>query len=202
MSTHIESACSISHGGAAASLLDQTELDGGSAAEASTCKGMREAASTLHPSAGGRDEHAPCICLHLTRWSSRKLARSVGAAWRRCRRRGNHLHVQVQRTLSPSAPSIVEQLQACSISRSFMAALLQRQAPAGAWSKRQARRSPPECRRQRRACTLSPPASCTVKQPQACSTRRSFVAATLLHRRNREPHGIATAAPTARKLVI
>ena len=39
-----------------------------------------EAASTLRQSARGRDEHAPCVRLHLAPWSSRKLARSVGGA--------------------------------------------------------------------------------------------------------------------------
>ena len=41
------------------------------------------AASTLHQSASGRDEHAGGVRLRLASWSSRKLARSVGGAWRR-----------------------------------------------------------------------------------------------------------------------
>ena len=46
--------------GAAARLLDQSELDdGGSVAKANTCTCLVLAASTLHPSARGKDEHAP-----------------------------------------------------------------------------------------------------------------------------------------------
>ena len=44
------------------------------------------AASTLHTSAGGREEHAPGVCTRLAPSSSRKLAQPVGASWQlRCR---------------------------------------------------------------------------------------------------------------------
>ena len=80
---------------------------------------------------------------------------------------------------SPPPPRTVEQPQACSISRSLMAAPvvmahnLQVQVP----SPRSGKRSPPKCQRQRRARTLGPPPPCTVEQSQACPIRWSFVAA-------------------------
>ena len=118
----------------------------------------------------------------LHRQSRCKLARSVGApSLRRLRRKGKHLHAgdwswrrkhsplkcsrqRRARTLSPPPPFIVEQVQACSISRSFItAAPSQRQTPscrclvmvAQALSTRV-----PEAELQRRARTLSPPPSC------------------------------------------
>ena len=39
--------------------------------------------------------HAPCVCLRLAPWSSRKLARSVGGSWRLPLQRQRHLQVQV-----------------------------------------------------------------------------------------------------------
>ena len=80
-----------------------------------------------------------------------------------------HRHERA-RTLTPSPPRTVWQPpQACSISRSFMAASVAKEAnhlhvPDDAW--RQSI-SPPECQRQRRARTLTPPPQQTVGQPQA-----------------------------------
>ena len=92
------------------------------------------------------------------------------------------------RTLSLPPPRTVEQPQACSISRSFMTALLQRpshdilQVPGR--SGRQALSQQSASKSERRARTLSLPPPRTVEQPQACSIRRSFIAASL----QRQPH--------------
>ena len=62
------------------------ELHGGSVAKANTPTGAswsgRQALS--QPSPIGRDEHGPCVRLRLAPWSSRKLARPVGAPWWLC----------------------------------------------------------------------------------------------------------------------
>ena len=84
---------------------------------------------------------------------------------------------RVHSTLHASHRGFLAQLQACSISRIFMAAPLQtnhcRCLVGGG------KHSAPWCRRQRRARTLSPFLPRTVEQPQACSTSRSFMAAPL-----------------------
>ena len=69
-STHLASA-STSHRGAAASFLHQVQSVHGVSVtkEKHTCK-------CLGWSAGGRDEHAHCVCLRLALWSSRKLDRT------------------------------------------------------------------------------------------------------------------------------
>ena len=46
---------------------------------------------------------------------------------------------------------------------------------------RGSKQSAPECQRQTRARTLSPPPPCTVQHPQACSISESFIAAPLQH---------------------
>ena len=120
--------------------------------------------SNLHPSAAGRDEHhlrvhLPRARLHHAQWSSRKIARSVGAWWRlRCKakmpevpgrcaastRHHTRCHRQRRaRTSCPLAPCTVEQPQYCSTSRSLMAAPLQRRTPACAWQG--GKHTPPVC---------------------------------------------------------
>ena len=152
----------------------------------------REAAATLHSSAKGRDEHAPWVRLHLAPWSSRrKLAPSVGASSRlRCRpqsvqvlgRGGKHSPTAVPEPEtsthreSLTRPRTVEHPQACSISRSFMAAPLQDTVQVRG---RGSKHSHAECKRQRRARTLRPPPPCTVQHPQACSISESVMAAPL-----------------------
>ena len=90
----------------------------------------------------------------LAPWSSRTLARSVGASWRRHRTMANTCRCLVvtagtlyslkrqrqrrARTVTPRPPRTVEQPHACSISRSFIAAPLHSQTPADAWSRQQA----------------------------------------------------------------
>ena len=141
-SMHLEPAF-IPHHGAATPLLDQSELHGRSIANVNT--------SPLQ---------VPC---HLGMHCSLEC-------WRQRR----------ARTLSPPLPRTMKNTHFCSISRSSMAAPLQRQNHnhAGAWSWRPAH-STCVFTRQRRARTLRPPQSRTMEQPQACSISRSFMAASL-----------------------
>ena len=99
------------------------------------------ATSTLHSSACGRHEHAPRLRHRRASCRSRcKLARPVGASWRLRRRAKQALcstRVPKAETSTHHLESAiaVKQVQACSTSRSFVAAPSQRQAnvvPAGA----------------------------------------------------------------------
>ena len=153
------------------------------------CKCVVLMASTLPPQC-----HSP--------WSSRKLARSVRVAWRlRCK--GKHQFcrcrckcvVLTASTLPPQCqrqrrartvwfhpPRTVEQPQACTISRSCMAASLQRQTTCRMVQVRGpgAKHSPVGVSAAETSThTLSPPPLDTVEQPQACSTNRSYMAASL-----------------------
>ena len=158
-STHPESATAVHRAGA--SLLDQSELHGGSVA-----KGQY----TQVPGDGG--EHSPPECSRQRRahasspqppcisWSRCKLAQS-SAALRRLHRKGQHLQVP------------------CSISRSSMPALSQRaEAHAGAWIwRRQARLSTQVLEPETSTHLASVTTLHIVEQVQACSISRSFMAA-------------------------
>ena len=80
------------------------------------------------------------------------------------------------RTSSPLPPRTVKQPQACSTSRSLMAAPVQTTLQVQVRG-RGGKHSPSECRRQTRARTLTTPLPRTVEQPQACSTSRRLMAA-------------------------
>ena len=93
-STHLESAAPTLHRRAAASLLDQSGVCMTAPLQWQTPAGAwswrRQAiSSTRVPEAD--DEHAPRVRLRLASWSSRKLARSVGAPWRH---HGKSKHLQ------------------------------------------------------------------------------------------------------------
>ena len=126
--------------------------------------------------------------------SSRKLARSVGASWRlRCK--GNHhppgasdlcskhsppecqRQRRAPRTLSLPPPHTVQQPQACSISRSLMAASLQRQPPSS------------RCFRsvQQALSTRVPEAETSTTHLESASASHRAAAASLLDQS--EPHG-------------
>ena len=150
-STHLESA-SILHYGAAASMLDQSELHGSSFANANHLQ---------MPGRGGK--HSPSEChTHLGsatilhRGAAARLARSVGARWH-LRRKGKTLAewclVAWRQALSARVPPADDKhtsrvcnhrapcssRKACSTSWSSIAAPLQRPGtPAGACSRRQA----------------------------------------------------------------
>ena len=136
---HLESA-STSHRGAASSLLDQSELDG-------SFRLQSQSPAHLQATRHHGDKRSPHECHRQKRAS----------------------------TLSQPPPRTVEQPQACSISRSLMAAFrLQSQSPASQVPQPQEAH---QCQRQRRARFWSPPPPRTVEQPQACSISRSLMAA-------------------------
>ena len=127
---------------------------------------------------------------------STRQSTSPARAWSECRRQ------RKSRTLRPPPPHPMEQPQACSTSRMFVAAPLHRQERAGAWSRRQALCTQvPEAhqsfcthhesaataqrgalrhklvallRRQSTCKCLSPPQPHTVQESQACSISRMF----------------------------
>ena len=143
--THLESAHAL-HRGAAASLLEQSELHGGFRCK-STALLLDQ--SELH---GGFRCKGKALCTQSVPGRDKP------------------------RSLSLRTPHTVEQPQACSISRSFMAASVAKanhlqvhvHGPHGRHSP-QAETSTP----------LRPPASRTVEQPQACSVSRIFMAASV-----------------------
>ena len=100
-STHLESAASVSHCGAAASLLHQSELHGGSAAKVNICRCLVAAAArTLHHRSARGTRRARTLSppTPLPRTVKQLQACSVS---RRC----------------PPPPSTMEQLCACLVSR-------------------------------------------------------------------------------------
>ena len=133
--THLASA-SASHRGAATRLLDQSELDGGSVANAKTCRCLVTAASTLNSRHAIRTVEQPqAMMLDQSEldWSSVAKAKMTQQV------HGRMPAAETSTcTLPPPPPRTVEQPQACSISRSLVAAPLQKQRPASAWSWRQA----------------------------------------------------------------
>jgi len=82
-STHLQSA-STSHRRAAARLLDQAKLHGGSIADRTHCRCLVAVAKVcaLHLSVRCRVGHAPSVRIRLAPSSSRTFARPVGASWR------------------------------------------------------------------------------------------------------------------------
>ena len=139
-STQLESV-SASHRRAAASLLDQSKLHGGSIAEQtntsqvfsrgcmhclhpsthldSACASHRRAAASLLDQSelhgGSVAEHTHCTCMCLVAAACTVSTRA--------------------RTFSPPPPRTVEQPHACSTRQSFIAAPLQIEHIAGAWSR-------------------------------------------------------------------
>ena len=165
--THLESA-SASHRGAAASSLDLSELQHGAFhCEGKTCTFLE---------VRGRDgKHSPLsgvpvVSTHLESASAMHVHLCSKHSPPECQSQTR------PRTLRLPPPHTVEQPQACSISRSLMAAPLQKQPPARALDLC-SKHSPPECQSQTRPRTLRLPPPHTVEQPQACSISRSLMAA-------------------------
>ena len=156
-STHLESAASASHRGAAASLVGQSELHGGLVAkQANTiscrclvgvpestlplkCQRQRRAHILSPPPPPLVDQselHGGSVAKQANTISCRCLVHKASTLPLKCQRQRR------ARTLSPPPPPrTVEQLQAWSVSRSCMAAWLQsKQTPsaAGAWFTKQA----------------------------------------------------------------
>ena len=176
-------------------MLDQSELRGGSVAEASKHLQVQPGHGgkhSLHPSAKGSrsfvaapSQRQANTC-SLPAWSWRQALSPP-----QCKRQ-----TRAPTSRSPTAV-LVEQVQA-----PLWLRRRGKQTPAGAaWSWRQAL-SPSECLRQRRAPTSSPPPPCiyVVEQVQACSTSRSFVAAPSQRQAN-EPAGAGWSVMAASTLL-
>ena len=152
------------------------------------------AASTLHSSARPRDEHvhpdsasashrgaAASLLLQQSELDGGSVGGHIAGVWSVLASTAP-LHVQAaetsKRTLSPCPPRTVEQPQACSCSRSLMAAPLQNTTIAGAWSRWQAHSSLRVAAAETSTRTLSRRASASHRGAAAHSPSRALVAET------------------------
>ena len=100
---HLGSVSTLHRGAAAASLLDQSEAVWRLWCRPN-CRWLVAVSSTLRTSADGKDKCAPCICLHVATWSSRKLLLDQSEPpWRLSCRPNCRWLVMVASTLHTSA---------------------------------------------------------------------------------------------------